>query len=83
MNVVCMKSSDLCSLLCWTRLCFFVVVMLLIVQCATCCLFICYSLILYVTRLRCIAGITDVKDVGYVIVSVSATYRCNHLLIFL
>ncbi|KAG2364558.1 hypothetical protein BDR07DRAFT_775710 [Suillus spraguei] len=67
MNNVCMKSSDLCSLLCWTRLCLFVFVMLLIVQCATCCLFMCYSIVLYVTRLHYIAGITDVKDVGYVI----------------
>lgn len=67
MNDVCMKSSDLCSLLCWTRLCLFLVVMLLIVQCATCCLFICHSLVLYVMRLRCIGCITDVKDVGYVI----------------
>lgn len=48
--------------------------MLLIVQCATCCLFICCSLVLYVTRLHCIAGIADVKDVGYVIVSVSVAY---------
>lgn len=56
--------------------------MLLIVKCATCCLFICYSLILYVTRLHCIAGITDVKDVGYVIVSVSVACCYNHLLTF-
>jgi len=36
-----------------------------------CCLFFCRPLVLFVTRLHCIAGITDVKDVGYVIVSVS------------
>jgi hypothetical protein len=74
MNNVCMKSSNFCSLLCWTRLCLFVVVMLLILQCATCCLFICYSIVLYVTRLHCITGITDVKDVGYVIVRIALVY---------
>jgi hypothetical protein len=36
---------------------------------ASCCLFLCCPLLLCVTWLHCIAGITDVKDVGYVIVS--------------